>query len=1013
MLLSYLRRSIRISSIVITLLLLHFSFGSISVNAQALSNAAVIRGIVVDDYGHSLAGVQVSVEGLSASVVSDETGSFMIAANAGDKLIFNQPRFYLKRQIVRGYDSLVIRLEQRYLQQPESIQVLYSEVPKEHVLGSVSTIYTPQLVTTPASQYSFALAGRLPGLYTKQTRGWPTPGSFSDNTELRFSLRGQTPVTIVDGVQREIYSLAPENIESISVLKDALSSILLGQLSSNGIVLVTTKRPQAGTPRISFTAQTGVQTPLKVPEPLSALQYKWLYNEAMQNDGLKPAYGAEEIQAYRNQSDPFGHPDVNWYDAIFRENAPQTRYDLSITGGNKVARYILSAGYMDRQGLFTERDGIPYKTNAGINRYTMSTHVDVQANKDLTVSLDLFGRIEDYNEPGAGMDNIINTLFNTPNHAYSLLNLDGSLGGNSKFTENLFGQSTSSGYIAGNQRDVMANVDLKYNFDNWVSGLWLKVKGNVSVSSYGKTSRDLTQPVFQMTKDPQTGDTVYQRFGSSVPQRNSFSLGNHARYWYGQFSLGYDRQFGTSHISAMVFGDQRQVTLNYDLPGKYTNLATQVSYSRLNRYFAEAAINYSGYDRYRPGIQFGLFYAGGLGWDMAQENFIKDNLPWLNLLKWRITFGLTGNANVGYFIYKTYYMGGSGYYFGSNPAISTPGERESAMPNPDATWEKARKLNIGLDVGLFDDHVKLTAEYYRNRYFDLMQVRGKNTSIIGSTYPDENIGVNRYTGGELSLSYQNRFGNLNWFVTANASVSKEVRLYSDEEVREYSWNKSTGRPINQIFGYVAEGFYQSAADAKKSPHIVGYNPMPGDIKYRDLNADGLIDHFDVAPIGNSKPLVYYGLTAGINFKGFDGSILLQGVRNNDFMLTGNGVWVFNNSAESGAWIQALERWIPENATTATLPRLTAGSNPNNTLKSSFWVHSGDYFRIKNVEIGYNLSYKWTSWLGLGSIRFFANGMNLFTRAVYDRIDPEVAQGTAGRGVYPIQKVTNVGINIKF
>lgn len=1012
MLLNYLRRGIR-AILMIILLLLQLGTKSRPVNAQGLVRTAVVRGSVVDHYGHPLAGVKVSVESGVGSVVSDRKGGFVIPANTTDKLIFDQPGFYLKRCAVPDNDSLVVRLEERYLQQPENIQLLYREVPKDQFLGSVSTIYTPQLTTTPASQYSFALTGRLAGLYTRQSMGWPAPGSFRDNTELQLSLRGQTPVTIVDGVQRDIYSLAPENIESISVLKDALSSILLGQLSSNGIVLVTTKRPQAGTPRISFTAQTGVQTPLKLPESLSAYQYEWLYNEALQNDGLDPAYSAEEISGYRNHSDFIGYPDVNWHDAILRSSAPQNRYDLSISGGNEVARYIVSAGYMNRQGLLEEAASTPYKTNTNIHRYTMGTHVDVQANKDLLVALDIFGRIEDYNEPGAGTEVIMNALFNTPNNAYPIFNPDGSLGGNSIYTENLYGQSTSSGYIAGNQRDVMANVDLKYDFGNWVPGLWLKVKGNISISSFGKTSRVLEQPVFKMAKDPQTGDTVYQRFGNSVPQGNSFSLGNHARYWYGQFSLGYTRQFGDNYMDVMVFGDQRQVALNYDLPGKYTNLATEITYNRGNKYFAEAAINYSGYDRYRPGIRFGLFYAGGLGWDMAQANFLKDNISWINLLKWRITYGLTGNANVGYFIYKTYYTGATGYYFGANPAVATTGERESSLPNPDATWEKARKLNVGLDIGVFNDHLKLTAEYYRYRYFDLMQVRGKNTSIIGSTYPNENIGINRYVGAELSLTYQDHFGNLNWFVTANASSSQGVTLYSDEEGRKYSWNKSTGRPINQLFGYMAEGLYQNAADADASPHIVGYEPVPGDIKYKDLNNDGLIDHFDVAPIGNGKPLIYYGITAGISFKGLDGSILLQGVQNNDLMLTGNAVWVFNDFTESGAWINALGRWTPEAPDAATLPRLTAGRNPNNTVASSFWVRSGNYFRIKNVEVGYNLPYRWTSWLRLGSIRFFANGMNLFTKAAYERADPEVSHETADRGIYPIQKITNVGINIKF
>jgi hypothetical protein len=437
----------------------------------------------------------------------------------------------------------------------------------------------------------------------------------------------------------------------------------------------------------------------------------------------------------------------------------------------------------------------------------------------------------------------------------------------------------------------------------------------------------------------------------------------------------------------------------------------------------EGAVDYSGYDRYAPGHQYGLFYAGGLGWDMSRESWLRSQSSWLDQLKWRVTYGRTGNANVdnyGYYIWRQHFTSVAGTYpIGSNYPNSiglaeqgTPGSQ--VLANVNATWERADKLDAGLDLAILHRHLLVTADYYHERYFDVMQQRGRSIALMGATYPVENIGIDLYYGGELSLTYQDHVGDCHFFVTGNASIQQSKVIFMDEQYQAYSWNAHTGHPVGQRYGLIANGLFQTAAEAAAAPSIAGYTPHAGDIRYKDLNHDGIIDQFDVAPIGKQRPLIYYGLTAGLSFKGVDVTVLLQGAANRE-EYTGDpnldAGFQAQGNVYSQAYIQALGRWIPENARVATLPRLTAGGNGYNYapmfLSNSFFLKNGNYIRIKNVDIGYNLPRAWMKRLKISGIRFFANAQNLFTHAAYKGIDPEVSLPN-----YPMQKVINTGITVK-
>lgn len=988
---------------------------------------------VLDEYGKPLEGVKIYSIQQQLLGSTDEEGRTQIAVTDVEmEILISHPGYYTKR--IQATVAGVVSLIPNYLAEEPLVNVLYDKREKSSLLGSVAVVYNSQLKSTPTSLYLNALTGRLPGFYTQETNGFrnartaaitsldlagslPTDAtkyssSISDNTELFFQLRGQNPVTIIDGVQREIYAIDPESIESVTVAKDALSAILLGQRSSRGVLQITTKKGKVGPPRISFSAQHGVQNPLKQPKPLHAAQYAYLYNEALLNSGRQPVYGQEDFDAFNNGSSPLLYPNVNWYDAVVGGSNPMSKYNLGVNGGVKNARYALSLSYLRQDGMFKSSDEFDYDTNLAQGRYLINSAIDVDVTSDFTIGLQLFGRIQDGRQPGAGTQNILQTLYNTPNNAYPIFNDDGTYGGSSVYRTNLYQQVTGSGYLLDNTRDLLANLDLTYKLDKWLPGLYAKGKVNVSATSSSFIDRNRKQPVYDARYNDQ-GELVYVRYGTIADQPNSFATTSTANFLYFQGSLGYDRQINGDHtVGGKIFFDRQNSNYQFDLPAIYTNIAATGNYAYKKKYFAELAMNYSGFNRFQPGSRYGLFYAAGLGWDLAQEGFLEQQENWLDQLKLRATFGRTGNTNegaLGYYSWRASYGqdGNNGYNFGSEYAYVNS-LVEKGLANIDATWEKGDKFNLGLDASLWKGKFKLSAEYFRDDYFDLLQKRGSDIELIGIGYPTENIGKNLYTGQELSLTYQDRLNNFNYFITANASRMRTEVRYMNEVFQKYDWNRRTGKPVGQTFGYLADGLIRSQEEADKAPRLGGDPVQPGDVRLVDLNGDGLINIYDQTAIGNTNPIFYYGATMGFNYTGFDFSVLLQGVTNRSYQQTD---YAFGANGDAQGYDFLLGRWTPETAESATYPRLSIGSDPTNTPylnNSSYWTRSGSYLRIRNIELGYTLPFHITRSINVSSLRFFTNVQNLFTSTSYSRLDPEIN----ANGAYPAQRVINFGVHIK-
>ncbi|RYE17542.1 MAG: SusC/RagA family TonB-linked outer membrane protein, partial [Sphingobacteriales bacterium] len=823
----------------------------------------MVSGVVIDQDAHPLKGVEVTVKGNATQVKTNDEGSFEIKAVTGDVLVFSFANYNTNEVTVKQASSITVKLLETYVKSPERINVLYGTAKASNVLGSIASIYTNQLTTTPTSLYTYALTGQLAGLFTLQNSGFTTPLTSAlanefgdvnasshnlvatDNTEIALFLRGQRPVSVVNGVQREISSLDPESIESVSVLKDALSSILLGTNSSRGILLVNTKKAEIGKPRISFTAQTGIQQSLGISgNVLPSYQWAYLYNEALLNDGRAPVFKKEDIAAYRDQTNPVGRPDVNWFKTILNDQSEIRNYKLNVSGGTQVTRYQVSLSYLNQGGIFKSAPDVPYNTNNNLNRYILNTNMSVNVTKNLSVDLQMFGRIQESLQPGGGTNAILRALYTTPNNAYPIYNPNGSYGGSNAggtkgpYINNLLSLAQKSGYLKNTSKDVLVNLDLNYDLNSLLKGLTAVARGNISIQSINLLDRSLINTSYTYNATSNS----YATANSPRPQSNGFVNTFTSRYVFAQGALNYDRQFGKHGVTGMLMIDMRNTTLNYDLSALTTNKAFKGSYNYDGKYFAEIAVNNSGYNRYPPGFQNDWYYAGGLGWQMAKEAFISDNFKWIDSWKWRATYGKTGNANVdnyGYYNFLQTYSASNGYAYNTGTSRSNVQSYfENGLANPYITWEKADKIDIGADIALFNKHLKITADYYHDRYYNLLQVRGNSIALLGIAYPAENIGVNLYKGGELSLTYQNHAGNFNYFITGNANIQATKSVFSDELITPFPWTRRTGQPINAIYGYQALGFFSTAKEASTSATTVGYTAQAGDVKYADLNGDG-------------------------------------------------------------------------------------------------------------------------------------------------------------------------------
>ncbi len=992
---------------------------------RAAKAELTVQGRVTSEADEGMPGVTVVIKGTTRGVTTDKDGKFSISVpNAQATLTFTYIGYKDQEIVIGNQTTLTIKLlpDEKTLQ--EVVVVGYGEQKKVSFTGAESAITTRELKQTPTALLGNALGGRMAGIVTVQRSG--EPGYDNPNVWIRgvgtFG-SNQAPLFLVDGVERDFNNIDPHEVESFTILKDASATAVFGVRGANGVVLVNTRRGTSGKPKVSLTLEKGIISPTRLPKYVDGFTYATLYNEASQNAGLPLPYTDEVLQKIKDQSDPIRYPNVDWMN-LLKPTAAQSHANLNISGGNPTVRYFVSASYFNDQGFFREDARNAYRTNIDRKRYNLRTNVDINLSKDIEMNIGITGIAENRNFPGTSTQDLFNLINKATPVLYPMLYPDGRIPGTvASQRENPYGRMTNTGYQTEFLGTTQGTFGLKYDLNRFVQGL--SIRGRFAFDSYS-TNRIERRKNFETwlasaNDDPTTGQPIYTLTAEGDKFLGYGVTSSGERRAYTEASVNYSRTFGRHDVSGLILYNQgdRQLTANSaigSLPYRRMGIVGRITYGWAEKYFGEVNFGYNGSENFPRGNRFGFFPAVSAGWVISEEPFFKNNLPAINVLKLKGSYGIVGNDQINEqrFLYLTTLTSGGNYLFGTEFGNTTTGILESAIGNPNITWETSQKSNIGLEVHAFKDRLTLLVDLFREHRTNILTQRGTVPDLLGiQTLPYANIGIANNQGIDGTLAYRTSLGGLRMDFRGNYTFAKNKVVFIDEPKRRFDYLLRTGQPINQPFGLEAIGFFKDAEEIKSSPRQTFTSTVsPGDIKYRDTNGDGVIDVYDEKAIGfPNVPQVIYGLSSNFSFKGFDLSFLFQGVGHVSVFRNFQGYIPFSQGQFGNVLTAALDRWTVENPNpNATFPRLYPGNNDNNYRNSTFWQVNGSYLRLKNAQIGYTLPKLYAQRLKMESIRLYANGLNLFLWDKIKHYDPESGDG-AGR--YPPSRVINFGLNINF
>jgi TonB-linked SusC/RagA family outer membrane protein len=897
----------------------------------------------------------------------------------------------------------------------EQVKIGYGEQPAVRVSSAVSTVKGTDLQKSFTSSLTNTLYGRLAGLTVRQNSGEPGSDTASLSGRGIGSYANSGILVMIDGFENSLDQLVPDEIETISLLKDASATAIYGSRGANGVLLVTTKRGKNGPLVINFSTQQGFHQAHRLPQFLDSYDYARLYNEGLKNDGKAPLYSDAALNAYQSGSDPYFFPNVNWYDQVLKKSAPISNYNLNFRGGNGTVRYFALLNYINNSGLLINAGDLETESiNSNYNRFNFRSNVDINITERLSASLTFGGTVEDKANPaGNTTGGIFGSLQTLAPNAFPVRNPDGSFGGNAAFS-NPLGNILQTGSYTSNGRTLQSTLKLTNQLDFITQGL--SVTGAVSFNNFFRSfsTKSKQYERFSITKG--SNDTInYTRFGQKTSLFGNEDNSDQFRNTVFQAFLNYDRAFGKNAISAMVMYNydtytaiDNTTTAVNSLPFQHLGLGGRFTYANNDKYIAEFSFGYMGSENFAADKRFGFFPAGSLAWVASNENFLKNSKS-ISYLKLRASYGLSGSDLIGgtRFAFDQRFPYTAQYNFGTaNTAVF--GLEEGTAANKNVTWEKDTKLNVGLELTLWK-RLDVNLDVFNNDRFDILAA--PNSSVpqyVGVSLPLLNQGKVNNRGFEAAIRYHsNPEKAFQFFAEVNSWYAKNKIVFNSESIKLYDYQYTTGRPIGQPFGLEALGLFRDAAEIAASPRQTFAPVQPGDIKYKDQNGDGLIDQNDAAPIGNpSVPTVTLGFRTGFKYKNFDLDVLFQGVTGNTIYFGGSLFHAFQSNGKIAPI--ALDRWTPETAATATYPRLSASNNLNNYRFSSFWQRDGSFLKLRSVELGYTLSDKLIEKIKLKSARIYVNGTNLLSiDKMEGYVDPETRSG------YPALRTVSMGVRCQF
>ena len=992
-----------------------------------------VKGNVRDQSGEPMAGVNVIVEGTTIGTMTDSNGNFTLnVPSTSIKIKFSYIGYEDQIVLIKNNRNLNITLNENS-EMLDEVQIIgYGTQKKITVTGAVSSVGTKDILKSPVPNVAQALTGKVPGLSTIQYSGQPgadDPAIFVRGIGSLDAKRA-APLVMVDGVERSFFRLDPNEIENITVLKDASATAVFGVRGANGVILVTTKRGEEGKAQISVSTSASLQKPIRLYEYANSYDYAVAFNEKLTNDGASPVFGEKILDAFKNHTDPLLYPDMDWMELILKPTSFQSQHNLSISGGTDRVRYFTSVGILTQDGLFRSFDA-GYNSNFTYNRYNYRANLDIDVTRSTLLKINLGGRLEDTKEPNT-KSNLFTFLTRvTPFGGAGLY--DGkwihtspdNIGWDKGALENAdpFECFFGKGYNQRIYNEINLDLSLQQKLDFLTKGLSLNIKGSYNSGYTHRKNRYKEIPYYTAHRDPETNELFFRKFREESQLYFEEST-DRGRNWYLEGSLNYDRKFGKHQVGALIlynqWRDQYPDPAQFDyvsIPRGYVGLVGRATYNFDSRYVAEFNFGYNGSENFAPGHRYGIFPAFSAGWILSEEKFMK-NQSFINYLKIRGSYGIVGNDLMNtksrfFYLPDAYNPYGTSYNFGVDVSGNRDGATELQMGNPLVSWEKAGKQNYGLDFSILDEHLSGSFDYFIEKRHDILTTRNTAPNFIAITMPVVNIGKVDNKGFELVLKWNHSIGDFKYWINGNLSYAKNKIVYKDEIPHKYPWLYETGQSVGQPFGFIFDGFVTEAdlESGKLPDHKLDLKP--GDAKYKDLNGDNIIDDNDQCPIGNPiYPQLTAGITAGFEYKGFDFSMLWAGSGKVSRFISAGLRVPFGGGNYGLLQYMIDDHWTPKTAETAKTPRFSGAANANNyTRNSTLWLKDASYIRLKNVQIGYTFKGEWMKKIHLKNMRIYASGENLLTFDHLKIADPEATDDKQFQ--YPLQMIFNIGLNLNF
>ena len=1001
----------------------------------------VVTGVVTDAQKEPLVGVNVTVKdvpGLGA--ITDINGKYKIAIEPYQRLIFSYVGFDKVEVLIKEQRVVNVTMKESAASSLDEVVITGTGVQKKlTVTGAITTVNVSDLMHTANGSVVNALAGNVAGVLAMQTSGQP-----GRNTS-EFWIRGistfgasTSALVLVDGFERDLDDVNIEDIEDFSVLKDASATAIYGSRGANGVVLITTKHGKPGKINIDAKVETSYNTRTITPEFVDGYTYASMMNESRITRNQVPIYQQDELNILRMGLDPDLYPNVDWKDLLLKDGAMTYRANLNMNGGGSTARYFFSLSYLKEDCMYKTDETLrkDYNTNANANTWNYRLNTDIDITKTTLLKVGVSGSLKKYNEPGLSGDVWKSLMYQNP-ISVPVMYSNGYVPayGTGERT-NPWVLATQTGYKEHWENTIQTNITLEQKLDFITQGL--KFIGRFGFDTWNKNNIDRIkwpeQYKAQRFRD-ENGQIVFDRVTEEQKMKQTSSAeGNRNEIF--EAELHYNRGFKEHHVGGILkFNQDSKVftvgtgeDLKKGIARRHLGLAGRVSYNWNYRYFADFNFGYNGSENFADGHRFGFFPAVSVAWNVAEEPIIKKNFKWMNMFKIRYSFGKVGNdvLKIGNDEYRFPYLytigDGTGYTWADyNYSNSYSGKRYTDLASNYATWEIATKHDLGVDLALFNDKFTATVDYFHEQREGIWMERKYLPSIVGlGSNPRANVGKVLSEGFDGNFAYREKINKVDITVRGNITYSKNTILEKDEENNVYPYQMERDYRVNQAKGLIALGLFKDYDDIRNSPRQDFGTVQPGDIKYKDVNGDGVVNDGDKVAIGaTTRPNMIYGFGISASWKGLDVNVHFQGAGKTSFFIDGPTVYAFS----SGEWgniladVAGSNRWIEHEISgtmatenpNASYPRLSYGGNNNNYRQSTYWLRNGSYLRLKTLELGYSIPKPLVNKIRFNNIRLFLRGSNLLTFSSFKLWDPELGSSTGTE--YPLAKSFTLGLSV--